>query len=99
MKLVQSWQALLGEDSKFVTRNISEITFHEPVKVNSIVTCYGNVIRVGRTSINLELVARKLYPETSEEIDVVKCQMTFVKINQDGKPSPISKYVKDKLNA
>lgn len=74
---------------KMVTKKISEIVFHQPVKVNTIIKIYGEAVKVGRTSITLNLEVRRVAVETSQETLVCSCQLVFVKINEYGEPSPI----------
>ena len=38
-----------------VTIAVNQIIFHKPVKVGDVVCCYGQVIKVGNTSVTLEL--------------------------------------------
>src|SRR3546814_1559429 len=55
---------------RVVTVAVDAMTFHQPIKVGDIVSIYGSVIRVGRSSMAVQLetiVARRLDPTRSEE--------------------------------
>jgi acyl-CoA thioesterase YciA len=76
---------------RVATVAITAMTFVEPIKVGDMVSIYGEVTRVGRTSITIELetvVQRRL-----EDIDrrVTHGTFVFVAIDDDGRPRPFPK--------
>jgi len=69
-----------------VTVAVEAMTFHQPIKVGDVVSIYGEIERVGRTSVAVKLttiVTRKLDPE---EIKVTEGIYVFVAIDDNGKP-------------
>jgi len=78
-----------AKSSKMVTKKISEVIFHAPVKVNSLLKIYGEVIRIGNTSLTLKLEARRVDVQSTNEILVCSAEVVFVKINAYGEPCPI----------
>lgn len=42
-------------NSRVVTVSVSSITFKQPVKVGDVVCCYGECIKIGRTSMSIAL--------------------------------------------
>jgi acyl-CoA thioesterase YciA len=74
---------------RVVTVAVEAMTFHRPIQVGDIVSIYGDVTRVGRTSIAVTMetiVRRRLDPE---EILVTEGTFTYVAIDKDGKPHPV----------
>lgn len=76
---------------RVATVAITAMTFVEPIKVGDMVSIYGEVTRVGRTSITIDLetvVQRRL-----EDIDrrVTHGTFVFVAIDDDGRPRPFPK--------
>ena len=74
---------------RVVTVAVDAMTFHQPIKVGDIVSIYGSVIRVGRTSMAVKLetiVARRLDPT---EIKVTEGVYTYVAIDEHGRPRPV----------
>ncbi|MBO0335052.1 acyl-CoA thioesterase [Sneathiella sp. CAU 1612] len=72
-----------------VTVAVEAMTFHQPIKVGDVVSIYGEIERVGRTSVAVKLttiVTRKLDPE---EIKVTEGIYVFVAIDDNGKPRPV----------
>ncbi|MEX0582883.1 MAG: acyl-CoA thioesterase [Sneathiella sp.] len=72
-----------------VTVAVEAMTFHQPIKVGDVVSIYGEIERVGRTSVAVKLttiVTRKLDPE---EIKVTEGTYIFVAIDDTGNPRPV----------
>ncbi|WP_169569235.1 acyl-CoA thioesterase [Sneathiella limimaris] len=71
---------------RVVTVAVEAMTFHQPIKVGDVVSIYGEISKVGRTSLHVKLttiVVRKLDPQ---EIKVTEGTYIFVAIDDDGKP-------------
>jgi acyl-CoA thioesterase YciA len=81
--------AKVCQTKDLVTLKFNEVLFHSPVKENNDVNIYGEVVKIGRTSITIKLVAKRydVYDKTEEEV----CSVTavFVRISRNGKPRPI----------
>ena len=76
---------------RVATVAITAMTFVQPIKVGDWVSIYGEVSKVGRTSITIALetvVQRRL---ESTERRVTHGTFVFVAIDDDGKPRPVPK--------
>ena len=87
------------ENSKIVTKFISEINFMSSAKQGDIVEIGMDVVRFGKTSIVLKAEARnKMTRQTILTIN----NITMVNLNKEGKPTPHGKteieFVRDRLN-
>ena len=82
-----------------VTLKMHEVFFKEPVKVNNQIKIYGQVDSIGTSSITLLLEARRFSVYTHEEVIVCSTKIVFVRIDDDGRPIPISKSKKEKIKA
>ncbi|MBE7637627.1 acyl-CoA thioesterase [Sneathiella sp. P13V-1] len=74
---------------RVVTVAVEAMTFHQPIKVGDIVSIYGEILKVGRTSMHVKLttiVVRKLDPE---EIKVTEGTYIFVAIDEEGRPREV----------
>jgi acyl-CoA thioesterase YciA len=74
---------------RVVTVAIEAMTFHKPIRVGDVVSIYGAVERVGRSSIAVRMetiVQRKL---SQEEILVTEGTFTYVAIDDEGKAHPV----------
>lgn len=86
------------ENSKIVTKYISEINFMASAKQGDIVEIGIEVIKFGKTSITMKCEARnKMTRETILTVD----NIIMVNLGEDGKPTPHGKteveFVKDRL--
>ncbi|WP_179019512.1 acyl-CoA thioesterase [Winogradskyella forsetii] len=87
------------ENSKIVTKYISEINFMSSAVQGDIVELGIEVIKFGRSSITLKCEARnKMTRATILTVD----NIVMVNLGEDGKPTPHGKteieFVKDRLN-
>ena len=57
---------------------------------------YGEVAHLGSTSITLNIDVRKYNLYSSEETVVCTTSITFVRIDDDGNPTPIGESIKKK---
>ncbi|NNE54495.1 MAG: acyl-CoA thioesterase [Flavobacteriales bacterium] len=79
-----------------VTLKMDEVIFKSPVKENNLIKIYGEIAKFGNTTIQVNIEARKFNVYTHEEDSVCSTRVTFVRIDDDGRPIPIAKHVKDR---
>ena len=84
----------IAHSTKMVTRSISEVQFCRPVKVGRIVKIYGDLVKLGTTSVKIKLEARSHNPHTSKQKIVCSTDMVFVRIDDDGDALPIRDEIK-----
>lgn len=80
-----------------VTVKISEVIFKKPVKVKEHIRIYGELTEVGKSSVNIKVIARRIKFVKDEEETVCSTEMLFVKINEKGKTSLINENVRNNL--
>ena len=85
------------DSPKMVTRCIEKVEFEKPVRVGQIIKVYGGIENIGNTSITLNMEIRNHNIHTEAELIVLKTKITFVKIDDDGSPIPISDRIKEKF--
>ena len=74
---------------RVATVAVAGMTFNKPIKVGDVVSIYGEVERIGNTSVSIKLetiVQRRLDPEP---IKVTEGTFVFVAIDDEGRPRPI----------
>jgi acyl-CoA thioesterase YciA len=79
-----------------VTVRVGELIFKKPVKVGQHLRIYADVLELRNTSITLQLEAKKYSLYSGEETLVCSTNTTFVRIDDDGSPTPIGESVKKK---
>jgi len=85
------------DSPRMVTKSISGVVFEKPVRPGQIIKIYGEVIKVGNTSITIRLEARRHSVYNGSQRKVLSTDMTFVRIDGDGEAIPISERVKLKF--
>ena len=86
----------VANSTRMVTRSMSEVTFERPVKEGRIVKIYGDVIKIGNTSITISLEARSHNQFTGKQKIVCQTKMVFVQIDEESESMPLGRKVKDK---
>ncbi|RYU47401.1 acyl-CoA thioester hydrolase YciA [Aliivibrio finisterrensis] len=79
---------------RIVTVSVSSITFKKPVKVGDVVCCYGECVKIGNTSmsINLEVWVKPIKEHgVGDRFMVCDATFNYVAIDSSGKPRPIPK--------
>lgn len=72
---------------RVVTVAVNSFEFHQPVFVGDLVSCYAEVVRVGRTSLSVKVeVYAERNRQTEECIKVTAALLTFVAVGEDRRP-------------
>lgn len=79
-----------------ITLKMDEVVFKRPVKVNDHIRIYGEVARMGNSSLTIELEARRFNFSSHAEQLVCSTTMTFVRIDEYGQAIPITEEIKKK---
>jgi acyl-CoA thioesterase YciA len=72
-----------------VTVAITAMTFHRPVFVGDLVTCYAEVQKVGSTSVTVKVESWAKRARDGEEVEVTEGIFTYVAVGEDRKPRPV----------
>ena len=89
MDLAGAVAALRRAGGRVATVAVDAMTFHKPVFVGDLVSCYAEVVRVGRTSMTVKIetfVERRL---TRAIEKVTEATFTFVALDSAGRPRPV----------
>ncbi|MGX9415890.1 acyl-CoA thioester hydrolase YciA [Vibrio sp. RC27] len=79
---------------RIVTVSVSSITFRKPVTVGDVVCCYGECVKVGNSSMSIELeVWVKPILEDGIGARFMVCEATFnyVAVDSEGRPRKITR--------
>jgi acyl-CoA thioesterase YciA len=89
-----AYASQICDTPRMVTKKIEEVVFENPVRVGNIIKIYGEVDKIGNTSVTIKLEARKHNVYTGQQKLVCSTRMVFVRIDDEGSPVPISERVK-----
>src|SRR5262245_31575177 len=77
---------------KFVTKAMHEVVFLAPVHLGDLVTFYTRTLRIGTTSItvDVQVEAERLgLGGTKAVVRVTEAEVIYVAVDENGQPSPI----------
>src|SRR4029077_13074163 len=73
-----------------LTAAVDWMVFHHPVFVGDEVSLYAEIVRVGRRSLTIRVEAWRRSPMEIAMQEVTEATFTFVAINGNRKPRPVS---------
>lgn len=71
------------------TISVETMTFHSAVFVGDEVSLYAWVVKVGRTSMRIQVEVWRRERESEETMKVTEALFTFVAIGKDRRPRPV----------
>ena len=76
---------------RVATVAVNAFTFKQPVLVGDVVSFFAQIVRIGRTSItvDVEVFAQRGRVGRSEAVKVTEAQLTYVAIDAERRPRPI----------
>ena len=85
---------------RIVTVAVHSMEFKKAIQIGDVVSCYGKIIHVGKTSIRVqvEVYAKRLFETTHEHLHAASATLTYVQVNAKGEKMPIL-YTQDELLA
>ena len=85
---IPAWDRAQGP---VVTVAVNSFVFKEPVFVGDIVSFYARVLKVGRTSVtvDVEVYAQRKLARDREVVKVTEAQLTYVAVDESRRPRPI----------
>lgn len=90
MDLAAGVTAAAEAKGRVATRAVSNLEFHQPVKVGDVVCCYAEVRRIGRTSITVGVEAWVLRHGREERLKVTGGEFVLVAVDGNGRPRALT---------
>ncbi len=82
--------AIQRAKGRVVTVAVNSVDFHQPVFVGDLVSCYAEVVKVGNTSITVDVdVYVQRNPEQAQCINVTKARLTYVALDSERRPRTV----------
>ena len=76
---------------RMATVAVKEFIFKQPVRVGDILSFYGSLVRVGRTSVTVQIeVFAERFIDQGRFFKVTEATLTYVAIDELGQPRPIA---------
>ncbi len=85
---IPAWERAQG---RIVTVAVNSFVFREPVFVGDVVSFYARVLKVGRTSItvDVEVFAERRREGKKQVVKVTEAQLTYVAVDERRQPRPV----------
>lgn len=75
---------------RFVTIAMKEVKFIAPVYVGDLVSYWGKVVRVGTTSITVQIrVEAERFADCTSKVEVTSAEVTYVAVDENYKPTAV----------
>jgi acyl-CoA thioesterase YciA len=75
---------------RIATVAVNQFVFKQPVRIGDLLSFYAQILRIGRTSITVEVevYAQRLSAQ-DKVVKVTEATLTYVATDADGKPRPV----------
>lgn len=92
MSLMDSGAGLIAarrSKGRAVTVAMDGVVFHEPVSIGDEVSVYGEIVKIGRTSMTIAVEAWRRHRHEDVAVKVTEATFTFVAVDQHNRPRPV----------
>lgn len=87
----------LCDTPRMVTVSIDKCFFERPAREGQLLKIYGSPAEVGTTSLTIYMEARAHNVYTGEQRVILRTNIKFVRIDEEGNPIPISERAKIRI--
>ena len=89
MDLAGGSLAVQRAQGRCATVAVDGMVFHEPVFVGDEVSCYGELVKTGRSSMTVRIEAWRRHPPSGAARKVTEAIFTYVAIGENRRPRPL----------
>ena len=75
---------------RVATIAVNSFVFKQPVMIGDVVSFYARVVRVGRTSVTVDVEVYARRRELKEEVKVTEATLTYVAVDDQRRPRLVS---------
>jgi len=85
-----SIRALRLARGRIATVAVNSFTFKQPVLIGDLVSFYADIVRVGRTSITVDVEVYAERRTLNEVVKVTEATLTYVAVDDQRRPRPVN---------
>ena len=74
---------------RVVTVAVNSFEFHQPVFIGDLISCYAEVVRVGNTSLTVDVEVYAHRSRIEAPIKVTQATLTYVAVDEQRRPRPV----------
>jgi acyl-CoA thioesterase YciA len=82
--------ALRLAQGRIATVAVNSFTFKQPVLIGDLVSFYADIVRVGRTSITVDVEVFAERRTLREVVKVTEATLTYVAVDDERRPRPVN---------
>ncbi|MGH8597393.1 MAG: acyl-CoA thioesterase, partial [Gammaproteobacteria bacterium] len=75
---------------RIATVAVNSFTFKQPVLIGDLVSFYADIVRVGRTSITVDVEVYAQRRTLLEVVKVTEATLTYVAVDDERRPRPVN---------
>ncbi|MGH8768628.1 MAG: acyl-CoA thioesterase [Burkholderiales bacterium] len=76
---------------RIATVAVNSFTFKQPVLIGDLVSFYAEIVRVGRTSITVDVEVYAQRRTLHEAVKVTEATLTYVAVDDERRPRPVNR--------
>ena len=76
--------------TNMATVALHNVQFKAPARLGDLIEIYGKLVRIGKTSITVNIMAETYSVVQNIRMSIIECEIVFVKIDGNGKPTEIN---------
>ncbi|MGQ0579010.1 MAG: acyl-CoA thioesterase [Betaproteobacteria bacterium] len=76
---------------RIATVAVNSFTFKQPVLIGDLVSFYADIVRVGRTSITVDVEVYAQRRTAQEAVKVTEATLTYVAVDDQRRPRPVNR--------
>jgi acyl-CoA thioesterase YciA len=81
--------AVRRAQGRVTTVAVNSFVFKQPVLIGDLVSFYADIVRVGRTSITVDVEVYAQRKNLREVVKVTEAALTYVALDEKGRPRPV----------
>ena len=89
MDLAGAVAAIRRAGGRVATVAVDAMEFHRPVMIGDLLSCYATVVKVGRSSIAIDVESWVQRRHSGKAEKVTQGRFTYVAIDESGRPRPV----------
>ncbi len=75
---------------RYVTASVGRVDFKAPIHCGDVVSFYARTVKVGTTSLTVQVnVYADRGADKEQRVEVTVAELTYVALDQNGKPTPV----------
>ncbi|WP_109440521.1 acyl-CoA thioesterase [Acinetobacter haemolyticus] len=78
---------------------INQMSFLVPVKVGNVISCYTKILKVGNTSVQVQIEVWNSHDDSREPVRITEGVFTFVAVDVNGNKRVIAEEIKQAFAA